>query len=489
MFLVYNSADCSAKIPSTNYSQALNLFSSSLQSLYEEEDSGLIEQHSDLKHSPNIILNPKKYKKLSFNKKLQQLLCEDLTVDGWVDKDIDPSDIKIKRITGALTNSVFFVSYDGAPTVLLRVYGPSSTLLISRPREMHILNTLSRHYNLGPKIYGTFANGRVEEWFSSRPCSKDDIRSDLKIDIAKRMRELHQVDLKKMNVVGPVAPGYNERSTSYGVWDNISSWLTPASVVLKRLSRVKFPESHNYYNLVESINLPLLIQEFNAYEDFLREYEEINGASPLVFCHNDTQPGNILLLDRRPVDKPSHHKICVIDFEYAAPNARGYDIANHFTEWRYDYHHETLSWKPLLSYPSEEDRRRFYDAYVVDSEKQQPGWFERLEMERKTWSPASLAMWGIWAIVQSRDQVKAMGSKFGTTVSSLHTSAGADMAVNLEERTSAVVLDDSSSDEEAPAQEGGDDFEYLLYAKAKIDAFREEYYNLKEECPLKRPSN
>lgn len=127
MFLVYNSADCSAKIPSTNYSQALNLFSSSLQSLYEEEDSGLIEQHSDLKHSPNIILNPKKYKNLSFNKKIQQLLCEDLSVDGWIDKDIDPSDIKIKRITGALTNSVFFVSYDGAPTVLLRVYGPSST--------------------------------------------------------------------------------------------------------------------------------------------------------------------------------------------------------------------------------------------------------------------------------------------------------------------------------------------------------------------------
>lgn len=142
-----------------------------------------------------------------------------------------------------------------------------------------------------------------------------------------------------------------------------------------------------------------------------------------------------------------------------------------------------------MNYPSEDDRRGFYDAYVVDSEKQQPGWFERLEMERKTWSPASLAMWGIWAIVQSRDQVKAMGSKFGTTVSSLHTSTGADMAVNLEERTSAVVLDDSSSDEEAPAQEGGDDFEYLLYAKAKIDAFREEYYQLKEGYPLKRPSN
>ncbi|EOR04242.1 hypothetical protein E3P77_00166 [Wallemia ichthyophaga] len=486
MFLVYNSADCSAKIPSTNYSQALNLFSSSLQSVYEEEDSGLVEsalsELHELRHSPKVYLNAKKYNKLSFLRKVQQLLCDDLSVEGWHDKDIDPSDIQIQRITGALTNSIFFVSYDDAPTVLLRVYGPSSTLLISRPREMHILNTLSRHYNLGPKIYGTFANGRVEEWFSSRPCSKDDIRSDLKIDIAKRMKELHQVDLRKMDVVGPVAPGYNERSTRYGVWDNISSWLTPASVVLKRMSRVKFPQNHPYYNLVEDINLPLLIQEFNAYEDYLREFEEEVKPSPLVFCHNDTQPGNILLLDRKPVDKPSHHKICVIDFEYAAPNARGYDLANHFTEWRYDYHHDTLSWKPILSYPSYQDRRAFYEAYMSESEKQ-PGWIERLEDERKTWSPASLAMWGIWAIVQSRDQVKAMGSKFGTTVPSLNTSAGADMAVNLEEKTSAVVLDDeSSSDEETPEESGGDDFEYLLYAKAKIDAFREEFYSLREEC-------
>lgn len=119
---------------------------------------------------------------------------------------------------------------------------------------------------------------------------------------------------------------------------------------------------------------------------------------------------------------------------------------------------------------------------MSESEKQ-PGWIERLEDERKTWSPASLAMWGIWAIVQSRDQVKAMGSKFGTTVPSLNTSSGADMAVNLEEKTSAVVLDDeSSSDEETPEESGGDDFEYLLYAKAKIDAFREEFYSLREEC-------
>lgn len=338
MFIV-RSTDCSVKIPSASYSNAINLassLSSSIQSFYEEEDDGTVEKQSDLKHSSGIKLNAKKYKKASFIKKVHQLLCDDLSVEGWAENEIDVSSIKIEKITGALTNSILFVSANNAPTVLLRVYGPSSTLLISRPRELHILNTLSKHYNLGPKIYGTFANGRVEEWFSSRPFSKDDIRSDLKINIAKRMRELHSVDLRKLNV-GPVAPSSLEvfpDRMNYGVWENIASWLTPASVVLKRLSKLNLPPCHPYFDLVDYINLPVFIDELNSYQNFIKNYEVDNGPSPFVFCHNDTQPGNILLLKEKPIDRPSHHQICVIDFEYASPNARGYDIANHFTEWR-----------------------------------------------------------------------------------------------------------------------------------------------------------
>lgn len=86
-----------------------------------------------------------------------------------------------------------------APTVLLRVYGPSSGSLISRRNELHILHTLSSQYGIGPHVLGTFANGRVEEYFHSRALNKDEMR-DARLSrwISRRMRELHSVELDRM---------------------------------------------------------------------------------------------------------------------------------------------------------------------------------------------------------------------------------------------------------------------------------------------------
>ncbi|GAA5936832.1 uncharacterized protein JCM15063_000074 [Sporobolomyces koalae] len=86
-----------------------------------------------------------------------------------------------------------------APTLLLRIYGPSSGSLISRRNELHILHTLSSQYGIGPRVLGTFANGRVEEYFHSRALVKEEMR-DPRISrwIGRRMRELHSVDLDQM---------------------------------------------------------------------------------------------------------------------------------------------------------------------------------------------------------------------------------------------------------------------------------------------------
>ncbi|GAA5821401.1 hypothetical protein JCM10212_000283 [Sporobolomyces blumeae] len=86
-----------------------------------------------------------------------------------------------------------------APTLLLRIYGPSSGSLISRRNELHILHTLSSQYGIGPRVLGTFSNGRVEEYFHSRALVKEEMR-DPKVSrwIGRRMRELHSVELDKM---------------------------------------------------------------------------------------------------------------------------------------------------------------------------------------------------------------------------------------------------------------------------------------------------
>lgn len=87
--------------------------------------------------------------------------------------------------------------------------------------------------------------------------------------------------------------------------------------------------------------------------DYLQSVE-----SPVVFCHNDLQEGNILLLDEPPTSDGHAHtsansmdtsredgaqakpRIIVIDYEYCSYNYRGFDIANHFCEWVYDYSNE-----------------------------------------------------------------------------------------------------------------------------------------------------
>ena len=47
--------------------------------------------------------------------------------------------------------------------------------------------------------------------------------------------------------------------------------------------------------------------------------------SPLVFCHNDAMPANMVL--------KSDKTIALIDLEYGGPNHAAYDLANLFNEY------------------------------------------------------------------------------------------------------------------------------------------------------------
>lgn len=102
------------------------------------------------------------------------------------------------------------------PTLLVRIYGPSTSTLIARDEELRVLHTLSSDYGLGPRIEGTFQNGRVEQFFNSKALTAPELR-DLETSrmIARRMRELHSVDL---NVLG-----FEEREEPT-VWQRIKEW-------------------------------------------------------------------------------------------------------------------------------------------------------------------------------------------------------------------------------------------------------------------------
>ncbi|KAK8777521.1 hypothetical protein V5799_029136 [Amblyomma americanum] len=85
--------------------------------------------------------------------------------------------------------------------------------------------------------------------------------------------------------------------------------------------------------------------------------------SPIVFCHNDLQEGNILFMDG---PGPKEENMVFIDYEYCAYNYRGFDIANHFCEWMYDYSYPEHPYFKALpeDYPSVEHQRLFIDRYL-----------------------------------------------------------------------------------------------------------------------------
>lgn len=134
-------------------------------------------------------------------------IAHTLRLKGWRSVPLEGGKrIWVERLSGALTNAVYVVSpptdlpdIEGKrkPTkILLRVYGPQVEHLIDRNNELSVLQRLARK-KIGPRLLGTFQNGRFEQYFDSITLTPSDIRDpDMSKQIAKRMRELHDgIDL------------------------------------------------------------------------------------------------------------------------------------------------------------------------------------------------------------------------------------------------------------------------------------------------------
>lgn len=148
-----------------------------------------------------------------------------LRLKGWRRVPMGSGDrIAVERLSGALTNAVYVVTppEDLAPVpegrkpptkVLLRVYGPHVD--IDRENELSVLQRLARK-KIGPRLLGTFENGRFEQFFNATPLTPSTMRDpDTSQQIAKRMRELHDgIELLEEEIAeGPQ------------VWKNWDRWL------------------------------------------------------------------------------------------------------------------------------------------------------------------------------------------------------------------------------------------------------------------------
>ncbi|KAF2843474.1 hypothetical protein M501DRAFT_91097 [Patellaria atrata CBS 101060] len=286
-------------------------------------------------------------------------LTHTLRLKGWRRVPLEKSgDIEVERLSGALTNAVYVVTPpknissrrtetdDGTASVapskppnklLLRIYGPQVEHLIDREAELQILRRLARKH-IGPRLLGTFNNGRFEQFLHARTLTPKDLRDpETSKKIAKRMRELHEgIDLLA-----------KEREDGAFVWRNWDKWVERCEQVITWLDKqILEPEASPTQTKSEAWKKRGLIcgVEWHVFRQTVEKYRKWLDAQyggsdrvkeRLVFAHNDAQYGNILRLvpeGESPLLHPAneHKQLVVIDFEYANANLPGLEFANHF---------------------------------------------------------------------------------------------------------------------------------------------------------------
>lgn len=229
-------------------------------------------------------------------------IAHTLRLKGWRRVPLGSGDkIFVERLSGALTNAVYVVTppsdipdLEGKkmpPKILLRIYGPQVEHLIDRANELKVLQRLARK-KIGPRLLGTFKNGRFEQYFNAITLTPPDLREpDTMRQIAKRMRELHEgIELLAA-----------ERDGGPGVWKNWDAWQENVGRIVSFLDsdfERGMPEGPRGSSVVHSwkangriCGVPWsqfkeMVEKFRKYlEGYYKDQKALRES--LVFAHSD----------------------------------------------------------------------------------------------------------------------------------------------------------------------------------------------------------
>lgn len=368
-------------------------------------------------------------------------LPEETTKMATYARDSSPESEPDTRLSrGSLARSASFISSDEPKKVLLRIYGQ-----VHGERAMDaivtesVIFTLLSERRLGPKLHGVFSGGRIEEFLLARPLlTKELAEPAFSMKIAEKMAAIHSMDV-------PLNKEPN------WLWKTMGKWIK--TVREERLSGSYQPKNDAESRMIKEIKNVDFEKEVEWLKKFIATVE-----SPSVFCHNDMQEGNILLYEE---ESPSHTtedehlsmyvqdydglddkakakemyedantsdsitsrisdsgepRLVLIDFEYCAYNYRGFDIANHFQEWRYDYTNPEFPFYYDLeeNTPTLEQKEIFIKEYLIhyhanvnsqspESQSHPPDIDDvnRLLAEVDAFEPASNLLWSLWSFVNA----------------------------------------------------------------------------------------
>lgn len=234
----------------------------------------------------------------------------------------------------------------GPREVLLRLYGSSHDDLDT---QLEIFNQLAAE-RLGPALYCTFVGGRFEEYLPSNPLLWSEMTDEMvSAAVARKIAAIHKLNIKCL--------------------DQESRWLSDRYrdyyEFIKNASKMPLKFREDTLDSTKMIANELMAIDFKQEIDYLEKLFQETKA-PLVFSHNDLHQNNILLLDKLENNRDLTDRVVLIDFEYCSYNYRPFDLANHLSEWCFDYCCDEY---PNFSastdrFPSMERQRQFIKHYI-----------------------------------------------------------------------------------------------------------------------------
>ncbi|KAI5952653.1 hypothetical protein KGF54_003520 [Candida jiufengensis] len=444
-------------------------------------------------------------------------LTKTLRISKWHKKNLDIKYLKVNRISGALTNSIYKVEYNDVlqdivlPSLLLRVYGKNVDELIDRDHELLTLIKLSQK-RIGPRLLGIFTNGRFEQFLDGFiTLNKEQIRDEVISQMfGRRMKDLHyKIELDEED--------YRPMPTC---WRLIEKWMKifeneylpgylAAGVDPKDIFMMEFDD-------LKEIVFKYKHWLFSKYDDdgFTLNYK---------FCHNDTQYGNLLLCETFKaediiVDSPTtttkvnditikstsnkkDSNLVVIDFEYSGPNFPAFDIVNHFSEWMTDYHDPVRSYfLDEKKYPTRLQQLNLLKSYIeydfqlpssnLKSSKSSINLLndpnqdalniiqyeiEKMYNECIYWRGSVQIYWCFWGLIQNgpiKPKLQKSASEIG--VDSTYNITVDIENLNLDENNGEIKQNENNDIEivtEEAITSSDDDFDYLKYSNQKISLF------------------
>lgn len=342
------------------------------------------------------------------------LLCKDHLRGAWL--SISPQDMIFNKVSGGLSNFLYYCalpegteSISGEPNqLLLRLYGN-----MNQERAMETLVTESVIFTLlsesqrGPRLYGVFPGGRLEEYIEARPLTMQEL-ADASISslIADKVAQIHLMDV-------PI------NKQPKWIWQTIERWIKQINDIIAS-DKVE-DNVRDMMNTLEQVNLH---DEYIWLKDYLT-----NVKSPVVFCHNDLQKGNILLKNTKNItdnrkksmtgksdfepdyENLTSESLVLIDFEYCSYNYRGFDLANHFCEWVYDYNNEEppYFWQMESNQADVKQKEHFVKSYLQSLKKypeykpQPEDDLDFIMKEIEAFTMVCHFFWVLWSVVNSAD--------------------------------------------------------------------------------------